>query len=305
MRTSGLIAVAATRDKLVDEHKRIRREHDDGVDAIDALEQRLAALERECESTSVLDRMKQWIGAAEPAALRREADAVRRELTEHSERLALIALQEQQIAARLAEVEAARVELSRLEEARVADLLASDGPAGDELRHIREDLARADDRIASLTRLGKAADRGETAIADIRDIVAAHARSGSFPEVAARVHTVLSLEELGPSDRDLARARLREHIGFVQHELQTLRDAFVACRLDVDTAARLALAQLDALIAAPVLEPPERSKLVAGIQSAATCVARLIDVMNVELAALRRRRDALVAQQRIVEGRAL
>lgn len=298
VRTSGLIAVVATHDQLVVDHRRVQREHDEVARQVDALGHRLVAVERERERTGLLVALKRWIGIAHPAALQREACEIRRVLAERTEQLARIALRVKTIATRLADVEAARLELARLEQARGGGG-ASDGPAStagastataEARRHDEDELAVLDEQIAALAQVGRLAERCDSALAGLRDVLATSARGGH--SIAGRP-IAPPLAPRAPDDPD---RELREQLGLVRDELRVFRDAFVACELTADPATRLALAELVALIAAPVAEPPGRSELAAAIERAHVWVTRLVGAANDERTVVSGRR-ASIAQR--------
>jgi hypothetical protein len=301
-RSAGLAAAVSGSAALIEERIRVCREHDEVAERVDELGRRLAGLERAIAQDGVIAMVKRWLGAS-PAALRREAEKIRGALAERTSQLAALVSREIAISAQLAEVEVARDELARVRASRGRALRRSESPLGHELRRIDEELAAAEARMTSLDKALVAADRVDRIIADIRDIVEASARAGSLAEIAATAHAVISFDLLGPSDRDLARGRLRDHIAFARDELRAFIDAFEVLKLGVELPTRLALAQLRTLAGARFAEPPENSELVVGIESAASCTARLVAVVGAELASSGRRRDALVAQQRGLESR--
>ena len=301
-RSAGLAAAVSAFASLIEERIRVRREHDEVAERVDDLGRRLAELERAIERDGVIATVKRWLGVS-PAALRREAEELRRARAERTSQLAALVSRELTISAQLAEVEVARGELARVRASRGRALRSSESPLGHELRRIDEELAAAAARMTALDKALVAADRVDRVIADIRDIVEASARAGSLTEIAAAAHAVLSFELLGPSDRELARARLRDHIAFARDELRAFIGAFEALKLGVEQHARLAVVQLRTLAGARFAEPPENSELVVGIESAASCTARLVAAVDAELASSGRRRDALVAQQQGLEGR--
>jgi hypothetical protein len=303
-KSAGLAVIVATYAPLVEERRRVCREHDDLAERIDELGRRLAELERDIEGGGPVAVVRRWLGMSRATELQREASAVRRAQDEHRGRLAALVVREREIAAQLAAVEDARHELVRLRRTRGRALRISESPLGHELRRIDADLAAINARVTALDKALVAADRVDRVVADIRSIVEASARGSSLVEIAARAHAAFWLERLGPCDRELARARLREHFVFARDELRSFVAAFEALSLPGQMPARLAFLQLAGLAGARLADPPEHSELISGIESIATCTARLVAVVNDELISVQRRRDALVDQQGALEARA-
>lgn len=286
VRSADLVAVVATYAPLLEDQRQIRQERDDLLVCIAELADRLAQLEHALDPGSVLAAVKHWIGRAPRDEVQREAAAAREALARHTERLAQLDTRAQTIAARLTTIEAARAELVRREEARADALRAAEGPSAVELRKIDQDAAATDARIDAIARAHAAADRAREAMAEIR---AVH---------AACVEAIRSSGPIAPAQLDRARARLREHLMVARSELHQFADAFAVLQVTLEPPARLALAEMAAVIAAPIAEPPEHSALVASLDATLGCTARLLAMVGGALHEQRRRRATLTDQQR-------
>ena len=300
---TGLVAVVASHVALVEDRRTARREHDEVAEQVAELRHQLVDLERRIEDGGVASIVKQWLGASRPADLAPAAAELRRKMAERTSRLAELASRERTIAAQLEEIEVARQQLATLQKTRGRALRGSGSPLGNELRRIDEELVATDARITALDRALVAADRFGRVVGDIRDLVETSLRGSSLAELAARAHAALTGDRTGPSERDRARARLREHLMFARDELHAFIRAFEALKLGIDTPTRLAVVQLRALAGGRIAELPEQSDLVAGIEAATASTKRLVGVMAGELAGSQRRREAVVVQQRALEGR--
>jgi hypothetical protein len=300
---TGLVAIVASHVPLVEERRSACREHDEVAEQVAELHHRLAELEREIARGGVASVVKQWLGASRPADLAPAAAELRRKLVDRTGRLAELASRERTIAAQLEEIAVARQQLAKLQQSRGRALRGSGSPLGNELRRIDEELAATDARVTALERALVAADRFGRVVGDIRALVEASLRGSSLAALAARAHAALTGDRAWPSERDRARTQLHEHVAFARDELRGFIRAFEALKLALDTPTRLAVVQLRALVGGRIAEPPEQSELVAGIEAAAASTARLVGVMDGELAGSHRRREAVVAQQRALEGR--
>lgn len=301
--SAQLAKLVSSYGPLIDERRRVCLEHDEVAERVEELNRRLAAVEDQLAQENVLGRVKQWLGVAKAAELEHECEGLRRALSLGANRLADLVARERAIAAQLDEVEAARAELTLLRKTRGRALRDSESPLGYELRRLDEELTAHDARIRSLDKAFVAADRVARVLGDIGELTKLAARTPSLLERAARVQAALSFERLGPSDRELARGRLREHLVFARSELRAFMNAFEALHRPAEISTKLALLQLGILVAAPISDPPERSELAHSLDAAVGCAARLARAVNGDLAAMHLRRSALVDQQRALEVR--
>ena len=270
---------------LREEQRSVRRAHDHLAEQVDELGRRLAELEEGGPLATVME----WLSADRGD----ERRALRKTLAAHEHELEGLVTREREIVTALAALDAERAARSQQVDAQIAHVRASDGPLAESLRALDAERTNLATRIAAIDATLAITDRAERATTDIRAIVDASA--GAPGELLARV---IDLDLMTPSDRDIARSRLREHLPFVRDVLRELVTSFEALGLADDQALRLARGQLTGLARSPDLEPPERAELVVKILSAASCTYRLSTAAADARRVLAKQRDGIATRER-------